>query len=49
VNFEQLGAKAEDIPHMVNSLCNGNGRNGTIGGFVTLNEEDCTKIYELMV
>ena len=24
-------------------------RNGSISGFVTLNEEDCTKIYEMMV
>lgn len=48
-NFEELGAKAEDIPHMVDSLCNGNGRPGVIGGFVPLNTEDCTKIYELMI
>ena len=48
-NFEELGAKAEDIPHMVNSLCRGNGRQGFIEGFVKLDEADCTKIYEMMV
>ena len=48
-NFEELGAKKEDIPKLVEVLCRGDGRDGTISGFVTLNEEDCTKIYELMV
>ncbi len=48
-NFEELGAKQEDIPKLVDVLCNGNGRPGSISGFVTLNEEDCTKIYEMMV
>ena len=48
-NFEELGAKEEDIPKLVDVLLHGNGREGTITGFVTLNEEDCTKIYKLMV
>ncbi len=48
-NFKELGAKKEDIPKLVNVLCRGDGRDGTISGFVTLNEEDCTKIYEMMV
>ena len=48
-NFEELGAKEEDIPKLVDVLCNGNGRTGTISGFVELNEEDCTNIYRLMV
>ena len=48
-NFEEVGAKKEDIPKLVNVLCRGDGRDGTISGFVTLNEEDCTKIYEMMV
>ena len=48
-NFEELGAKEEDIPKLVNVLCRGDGREGTISGFVTLNEEDCTKIYKMMV
>ena len=47
-NFEELGAKEEDIPKLVEVLCRGDGRDGTISGFVTLNEEDCTKIYQMM-
>ena len=46
-NFAELGAKAEDIPHLVSTLLHG--RNGSISGFVTLNEEDCKNIYQLMV
>ena len=49
VNFEELGAKKEDIPKLVEVLCRGDGREGTISGFVTLTEEDCTKIYEGMI
>ena len=48
-NFAELGAKEEDIPYLVNTLCNGNGRDGSISGFVTLNEKDCRNIYQLMV
>ena len=48
-NFAELGAKEEDIPYLVDTLCNGTGRGGSISGFVTLNEEDCKKIYQLMV
>ena len=48
-NFAELGAKEEDIPKLVDVLCHGDGRNGTISGFVTLNEEDCEKIYRMMV
>ncbi|MCR4946144.1 MAG: iron-containing alcohol dehydrogenase [Lachnospiraceae bacterium] len=48
-NFEELGAKEEDIPTLVNVLCRSEGRNGSISGFVTLNEDDCTKIYQMMV
>ena len=48
-NFEELGAKEEDIPALVHALCRGNGRQGSISGFVTLNEEDCGKIYRMMV
>ena len=47
-NFAELGAKKEDIPALVKSLCWGDGRQGSISGFVTLNEDDCTKIYRLM-
>ena len=48
-NFAELGAKEEDIPKLVDTLCNGNGRKGSISGFVTLNEEDCAKIYRMMI
>ncbi|NEX01472.1 MULTISPECIES: iron-containing alcohol dehydrogenase [Pseudobutyrivibrio] len=39
----------EDIPKLVNIFCRGDGRDGTIEGFIKLNEEDCTKIYKMMV
>ena len=48
-NFAELGAKEEDIPVLVKSLCWGDGRQGSISGFVTLTEEDCANIYRLMV
>ena len=48
-NFAELGAKEEDIPKLVDVLCNGDGRPGSITGFVTLDQEDCRKIYEMMV
>ena len=43
------GGKEEDIPVLVDTLCNGNGRPGSISGFVTLNEEDCARIYSMML
>ncbi len=48
-NFAELGAKEEDIPKLVDVLCNGDGREGSISGFVTLDEKDCTEIYRLML
>ena len=45
----ELGGRKEDIPTLVKNLCYGDGRDGTISGFVTLNEDDCTKIYEMML
>lgn len=45
----ELGGKEEDIPVLVKNLCYGDGREGTISGFVTLNEEDCTNIYKMML
>ena len=48
-NFEELGAKEDDIPYLVDTLCNGNGRDGSINGFVTLDEKDCRNIYQLMI
>ncbi|MBO6214358.1 MAG: iron-containing alcohol dehydrogenase [Lachnospiraceae bacterium] len=49
LTFGELGAKEEDIPALVKALCYGNGRPGSISGFVTLNEEDCTNIYKMML
>ena len=48
-NFSELGAKEADIPKLVQVLFRGDGRTGSISGFVTLNEDDCTKIYQMMV
>ena len=48
-SFADIGAKEEDIPKMVDILCNGEGRPGYISGFVTLTPEDCTKIYQMMI
>jgi alcohol dehydrogenase YqhD (iron-dependent ADH family) len=48
-NFAELGAKAEDIPKLVDVLCRSEGRGGSISGFVTLDEAACTRIYQLMV
>ena len=48
-NFEEIGAKEEDIPKLVEVLCRGDGRQGSISGFVTRNEEDCTNIYKMMI
>ena len=48
-NFEELGAKEADIPQLVQTLCYGDGRQGSIIGFVTLNEKDCENIYRLML
>lgn len=49
LTFEELGAKKEDIPYMAHVACYGNGRKGSFGGFVRLQEEDVIKIYELML
>ena len=48
-NLAELGAREEDIPKLVEALCRGDGRPGTISGFVTLNEDDCTRIYRAML
>ena len=48
-NFAELGAREEDIPALVQTLCRGDGRPGSISGFVTLDEADCTAIYRMML
>ena len=48
-NFAELSASENDIPHMAHTACYGNGRDGYIGGFASLSEEDVTNIYKLML
>ena len=48
-SLAELGAREADIPKLVDVLCHGNGRQGSISGFVTLNEDDCAAIYRLML
>ncbi len=44
INFEQLGAKEEDIPLLVEKFGLGSGRTG---GFVSLSSEDIAEIYRI--
>ncbi len=44
INFEQLGAKEEDIPKLVDKLGLGDGRTG---GFVELSSADVTEIFRI--
>lgn len=49
-NFAELGAKEEDIEKLAYTCCYGKGNEaGTVGGFVTLNQQDVENIYKLMV
>lgn len=48
-NFEELGAREEDIEKLAHAACWGDVRKGTLGGFVKLNEEDVANIYRLML
>lgn len=48
-NFKELGANYEDIEKMAHTACYGDGRNGIIGGFKPLNEEDVINIYKMMI
>ena len=45
----ELGGSEADIPKLVDVLCNGDGRPGSITGFVTLDEKDCANIYRSML
>lgn len=47
--FAEVGGREEDIPALVKNLCYGEGRKGTISGFVTLDEKDCENIYRMMI
>lgn len=45
INFEQLGAKEEDIPTLVENF--GLGKDGKTGGFVSLSSDDVAAIYRI--
>ena len=47
--LSDFGGKKEDIPVLVDKLCYGGGRDGSISGFVTLDTKACSEIYELML
>jgi len=44
----ELGAREEDIGQMAHNACFGDGRQGTLGGFMRLDEQDVESIYRLM-
>lgn len=49
-NFEELGAKEEDIEKLAHTCCYGNGnKSGKIEGFVRLDQKDVEAIYRLMI
>jgi alcohol dehydrogenase YqhD (iron-dependent ADH family) len=49
-NFEELGAKEEDIEKMAHICCYGKGdQEKTVGGFVPLHEADVAAVYRLML
>lgn len=49
-NFEELGAREEDIEKMAYTCCYGKGNeSGMIGGFVPINQKDVEEIYKLMI
>ncbi|MBS7239375.1 MAG: NADH-dependent alcohol dehydrogenase, partial [Acetatifactor sp.] len=49
-NFEELGAREEDIEKMAYTCCYGKGNeSGKIGGLVPLNQKDVEEIYKLMI
>ena len=45
----ELGGKEEDIPQLAHMAAYGNGNDGTLGGFVVLQEADMQNIYKLML
>ena len=49
-NFEELGAKADDIDKLAQTACYGDGSgSGFVYGFTKLSKEDVMKIYERML
>ena len=49
VTLGELGGKEEDIAKLADVCCNGDGRDGSIQGFVKLSEEDVANIYRKMI
>jgi alcohol dehydrogenase YqhD (iron-dependent ADH family) len=43
----ELGGKEEDIPYLAHTAAWGNGNDGTLGGFVVLQEADMANVYRL--
>lgn len=48
-NFEEIGAKEEDIEKLAHTACYGDVETGTTGGFVPLNQKDVENIFRLML
>lgn len=48
-NFEELGAKEEDIEKLAHTACYGDVNQGSVNGFVSLNQKDVENIYRLML
>ncbi len=49
-NFEELGAKKEDIEKLAHTCCYGSGTvENKVGGFTPLNQKDIEAIYRLML
>ncbi len=48
-SLSELGGKEEDIPYLAHTAAFGNGNQGTLGGFVKLQEQDMANIYRLML
>jgi len=47
--FAEIGAKEEDIEKMAHRAVYGDGGTGSLGGFVSLDQNDIEKIYRMMV
>jgi alcohol dehydrogenase len=45
----ELGAREADIEKLAHTACYGNGGDGTLHGFTTLEQKDVQAIYRLMV
>lgn len=48
-NFDELGAKQEDIETLAHTACYGDVNTGTVNGFVELEQKDVENIYRLML